>query len=179
MNSERKGDWIQTHMGIKFWPLDPRVEEIHIKDIAHALSLTCRFNGHCKKFYSVAEHSVHCSRVIDNDLKLPALLHDGSEAYINDVSRPIKPYLENYREIESGITKVIGEKYNISDEKWQLVKPIDHAMLATEALQVFERGVLGWAWDPREFALNLEIKFWTPEEAESEFLKQFNQLYYE
>ena len=54
-------DWIQTYSGKKFYPLDPRPEDIDIRDIAHALSLNCRFNGHCRCFYSVAEHSVGVS----------------------------------------------------------------------------------------------------------------------
>lgn len=59
----RKGDWIQTVTGRPFWPLDPRAEEMDIRDIAHSLSMQCRFGGHCHRFYSVAEHSVWCSLV--------------------------------------------------------------------------------------------------------------------
>ena len=56
---ERRGDWMQTHSGLRFYPLDPRPEDIRIEDIAHALPMICRFNGHCSRFYSVAEHSLN------------------------------------------------------------------------------------------------------------------------
>lgn len=59
--TERAGDWMQTFTGRQFWPMDPRPEDLDILDIAHALSLLCRFGGHCQRFYSVAEHSVHVS----------------------------------------------------------------------------------------------------------------------
>ena len=60
--SARKGDWMQTYTGRQFWPIDPRANEVHIEDIAHALSMMCRYNGHCRTFYSVAEHSVLVSQ---------------------------------------------------------------------------------------------------------------------
>ena len=56
--SERGGDWMQTYSGFQFWPLDPRPEEIHVIDIAHSLANQCRYAGHCREFYSVAQHSV-------------------------------------------------------------------------------------------------------------------------
>ena len=94
--------WIQTHLGIQFIVLEPRFENIHIGDIAHALSMNCRFNGHCKDFYSVAEHSVHVSRILDDDpnLALWGLLHDASEAYITDLPRPVKNAMPQFEEIE-------------------------------------------------------------------------------
>jgi len=66
MDLQRNGDWIQTFSGLQFWPLDPRPDEINIEDIAHALSLQCRFGGHCNRFYSVADHSIHVSMLVEN-----------------------------------------------------------------------------------------------------------------
>jgi len=116
--TERKGDWIQTFpCGIQFWTLDPRPEEVRLADIAHALSLQCRYGGHCREHYSVAEHSVRVSEAlvigdnlrgatmlvwkyiwdsepskhqIDAALRLAALMHDASEAYFMDFPRPVK-----------------------------------------------------------------------------------------
>lgn len=82
--------WIQTFLGKPFWPLSPRPEDIDIRDIAHALAMTCRFTGHSQKFYSVAEHSVRVSRIVPAQFALHGLLHDASEAYLCDLSRPIK-----------------------------------------------------------------------------------------
>lgn len=82
--------WIQTFTGKKF-PLDkPDPALIDIEGIAHALSLLCRFNGHCTRFCSVAEHSVHVAREIDLDLAMEGLLHDAAEAYLGDVHSPLK-----------------------------------------------------------------------------------------
>jgi hypothetical protein len=95
----RKGDWIQTFTGKQFWPLDPRPDEVYIEDIAHALGNICRFNGHCLRFYSVAEHCFHVSHKVVPGLALMGLLHDAAEAYVCDVVRPVKPYLKEYKKI--------------------------------------------------------------------------------
>src|SRR6266700_4788978 len=102
-----RGDWIQTAMGRKFWPMDPRSGEVFIDDIAHALSMLCRFGGHCIRFYSVAEHSVLLSRVAEPRFKLWALLHDASEAYLADVPRPVKPALVGYKDAEERVQRAI------------------------------------------------------------------------
>ncbi|MBF0612521.1 MAG: hypothetical protein HQL55_15470, partial [Magnetococcales bacterium] len=78
-------NWIQTFTGRQFWPLAPVLEHIHVQDIAHALSLLCRFNGHCQKFYSVAEHSLHVATILPPELAGWGLLHDASEAYLADL----------------------------------------------------------------------------------------------
>src|SRR5579885_2784587 len=90
----RHGDWIQTYCGVAFYPLDPRPEEILIEDIAHALSMLCRFTGHVKRFYSVAQHCVYVSHRCDPKDALWGLLHDAAEAYLNDISRPVKSLRE-------------------------------------------------------------------------------------
>ena len=82
MNVARRGGWIQTYTGRQFWPLDPRIEDIDIHDIAHALSHQCRYSGHCLRFYSVAEHSVLLSHHVAGEHMLWALLHDAWEAYL-------------------------------------------------------------------------------------------------
>jgi 5'-deoxynucleotidase YfbR-like HD superfamily hydrolase len=104
--------WIQTYSGIKMHPLSPTEEEISIEDIAHALSNLCRFTGHCNKFYSVAQHSVLVSVYSPRDYAMWGLLHDASEAYLNDIARPIKISDEynTYRKIEENLMKVIAKK---------------------------------------------------------------------
>lgn len=94
----RIGDWIKTVTGRKFYPLDPRFQEVNIEDVAHALSMKVRFNGHVQRYYSVAQHSVHVSRILERwhpkrrDLAMWGLLHDAAEAYLADIPRPMKPY---------------------------------------------------------------------------------------
>lgn len=85
--------WIQTHTGKRFEFIDPQPDHICIDDIAHALSNKCRFNGHTKEFYSVAQHSILVSEQCETDdirIKMLALLHDAAEAYMPDFAAPIK-----------------------------------------------------------------------------------------
>lgn len=138
-STERKGSWLQTYTGTKYWPLDPRAEEVNIEDIAHALSNVCRYAGHTSRFYSVAEHSVLVSKLVAPELALQGLLHDATEAYILDVPRPLKPYLTNYAEIEELNWKVIAEKFNVDVEMHPSVKHADNAILVKE-MSVLMRG---------------------------------------
>lgn len=128
----RKTDWIQTISGRKFWPLEPAVEDVDIGDIAHALSLKCRFSGHCKKFYSVAEHSVHVACSVGHENALWGLLHDATEAYLPDIARPIKPFIVGFKEIEDRLMGVIAKRFDLKGEMPNEVKEMDLRMLATE-----------------------------------------------
>lgn len=97
--------YILTYKRKEFYPLEPKVEDIDIEDIAHALSLLCRANGHFKHFYSVGLHSLNCAkeaqaRGYSERVMLGCLLHDGSEAYLADITRPVKRHLQKYLEIE-------------------------------------------------------------------------------
>ena len=143
MNHTRKGNYLQTHAGINFYPLDPRKEEVYILDIAHALSLQCRFNGFCNEFYSIAQHSILCAEYLkqkynDSALAFAGLLHDAAEAYCCDIPKPLKPFLTGYEEIEMRVHEVIMEKYvidyTLTDYKfWTKIKEADNVMLATES----------------------------------------------
>jgi len=175
----RKGDWIQTYMGIHMYPFDPIADEICIEDIAHSLSLICRYGGHCEQFYSVAEHSVLCSQYCNEKLRFPALMHDASEAYIADICRPVKRSMPQYQEIERMLMTAIGEKFHIAYEDFDAVKEIDDIILATEAVQVFRGGICSWTWNPEKTALPIKLMFLSPKDAEKIFLDRFKQLQYE
>ena len=130
----RKGDWILTYSGIEFWPLDPRPEDVRIEDIAHALSMQCRFAGHCDRFYSVAEHSIRVADLVPREDKLWALLHDASEAYLVDLPRPIKRHSEigkHYRIAEDVVMEVIARKFGLPPEPMSIQRA-DKAMLCVE-----------------------------------------------
>ena len=109
-------DYITTYTKTHFYPLSPRKEDIHIEDIAHALSLMTRANGHFPEFYSVAQHCVHCSREAmarggsPREVML-CLLHDAAEAYMADVTRPVKKAVKGYSEAEARLLGMICEKY--------------------------------------------------------------------
>jgi hypothetical protein len=130
MNNPLDEHWILTHTGRKFHYLDPKPEEICIEDIIHHLSLLCRFTGACHNFYSVAEHSIRVSRIVPKELRLSALLHDAAEAYLNDISRPVK-YSHKLDETEHKILDVIAKKFNIEPHHPE-VKKADDILLATE-----------------------------------------------
>lgn len=110
-------DWIQTYTGKKFFPLDPDPELICIEDIAHSLAMQCRYNGHTRRFYSVAQHSVILASKFfkSHDLRFAALLHDASEAYLSDVPLPIKhlPQFTFYREAEDRLQRMIFAKFEV------------------------------------------------------------------
>ena len=110
--------YILTHTGIKFDLQNPTADMICLEDIAHALSNICRFTGHSKHFYSVAEHSIKCASVAmrlgrDKYLQRAVFLHDAHEAYIGDVSRPLKLFLRDYREIEEKLQLLVSARFDL------------------------------------------------------------------
>lgn len=126
-------DCIRTVSGIYINVFNPSPEMICIEDIAHSLSYQCRFGGHLPKFYSVAQHSLNCSYLIeDEELKLAALLHDASEAYLMDIPRPIKRGLSNYKEIENNLMELIAAKFGFSYPLHTKIKEVDEIMLELE-----------------------------------------------
>lgn len=171
----RNGSWMQTYTGKKFWPLDPRPEEICIEDIAHALSLLCRYGGHCLRFYSVAEHSLHVSSLCSQENKLWALLHDAAEAYLVDIPRPIKQYLPKYEQIENKLIVAIGDKFGLpSFDIPEEVKRVDNGMLICERDQIMSTPP--GDWNVEDIGLNVKIECYSPEVAESLFLMEFEFL---
>lgn len=124
---------IRTVSGIYVNVFEPTPEMICIEDIAHALSNQCRFGGHLPSFYSVAQHSLNCSYLVeDKKLKLAALLHDASEAYLLDIPSPVKKGLSNYKEIEDRLMKVIADKFGFAYPLHPDVKKVDELMLHVE-----------------------------------------------
>lgn len=132
-------NYITTYKKVHFTPLEPRSEDILIEDIAHALSLMSRANGHFPAFHSVAQHCIECcqealERKLGSRVALACLLHDASEAYLADITRPVKQHLSQYRSIEKGLLCAIYNKYlnGITSEEQRLVKEIDDTLLYYE-----------------------------------------------
>ncbi len=176
-NEER---WMQTFTG-KVFPLenfDPAA--IDIEDIAHALGMLCRFNGQCKTFYSVAEHSVHVSHEIKPDLALLGLMHDAAEAYLGDVPTPLKKSMPEFEHIEDKLMKLIGDKFGFEwPEKGTVeeveLKRADKQLLADEKQVVMGPEPKPW---PGIFEVKNpdRIQCWSPGEAKGQFLKRFKEL---
>lgn len=174
-----RGKWIQTFSGKQFYALDPQPDDICIEDIAHALSRMCRYAGHCNKFYSVAEHSFLVAENLAPEYQLAGLLHDASEAYLVDIPRPFKSYLGNYYELEEKIMDAIYAKYAITHGFHDEVKKVDNAILIDERHQnLSTHGASDeeWCGIPGIQGMGIQLKFWTPDEAEQQFLAFFDAL---
>ncbi len=133
-------NYILTYTKIKFFPLEPVKEGIIIEDIAHSLSLMTRANGHCSHFYSVAQHSIQCykeakSRGYSERVQLGCLLHDASESYISDLTRPVKCNLPEYSCIEAKLQSIIYDRFGLGDlshEERKQIEDVDDTLLHYE-----------------------------------------------
>lgn len=174
-NDKRRGDWTQTYMGVQFWPLDPRVDEILLEDIAHSLSKICRYNGHSVDHYSVAEHSVLVSRHVRPENRLQALLHDAPEAYLGDIIRPVKRFISEFGEHEDRLINLIGPKFGFNPNFTDDVMRVDNAILADEKLVLF-RHDLPWYLPEPPLGIADDIKCLTAKQAKRLFLKTYYEL---
>jgi len=171
MKSNRKGRFMTTYTGIRFWPLDPREDEIDIRDIAHSLSLQCRFNGHIKKFYSVGEHSIRVASECKEENRLCGLLHDASEAYLCDIPTPLKMEMPDYLKYEKQLQDMIYNMYGIKEEP-EDVRWADKVLLVTEMRDLRLNVPLGdFEYKPLKSEI---VEPWTPKIAEQMFLNMFN-----
>lgn len=170
----RKGDWILTFTGRRLWTIDPRVNEISIIDIAHALAMSVRYTGHGVDFYSVAEHSCHLYDNCSKENRLWALMHDGSEGYISDINRPTKPHIAGYKEIEDGLMKVICLRFGLPPVMPAEVMDIDLRICKDEMFQNLQGFDMG---GDRIKALGVDLQYWDPRRAEREFLDRFYTEY--
>lgn len=165
-------DFIVTASGGRFSFADIMDNEVKIEDVASALSKMCRFGGHCPEFYSVAQHSVIVSHLVPHAHALSALLHDATEAYVQDVVRPVKRQLPEYSLLESKVAELINATFDVWTEH-PSVKVADNQALYAEAMNFFG-SVEGWQLD--EFAIDLSIDVWEPRTAETMFLHRFAEL---
>jgi len=176
---KRVGNWMQTFSGRQFWPMDPKPEDVCILDIANSLGKICRYNGHCKKFYSVAEHSYYVSKYVEPQNALWGLLHDASEAYMCDLIRPLKnePFARSFRLFENKIIEVIAEAFELGSKMIPYeVKLVDNAILADELEK--NNAAPPAPWEGIENTkLNIDFEFWSPEEAPQKFLNRFFEIY--
>lgn len=174
-------DYILTYTKTKFYPLEPIAADIHIEDIAHSLSQMARANGHFEHFYSVAQHSVNCcleakERGLSRKVQLGCLLHDASEAYLADITRPVKKYLTDYLTFEDKLQKVVFNKFGIGDvsaEELEQIKEIDDAMLFYEF-----RELMGEDLQKEIPFISMKHNFLRRdyEEVEREFIHLFEEL---
>lgn len=172
---------ILTHTRVMFDPVHPDAALIDIRDIAHALSMLCRANGHFPIFYSVGQHCVNCmreaaARGYSRRVQLGCLLHDASEAYLADVTRPVKKELPRYLEIEEPLQTLIWEKYlgeALTRDEFVQVFEIDDAILYHEFVVLMDTRL---AADEPMLKSKPEFGFPGFEQTEQEFLSCFREL---
>lgn len=154
--------------------MDPRADEVFIEDIAHALSMQCRYAGHCLDFYSVAEHCVLLSERVQGYNALWALLHDASEAYLVDVPRPVKPFLTGYKPAEEAVMRAVCERFGLPTGMPSEVHWADNAILRDELNQ--NMATPPEEWNIPDKALGVTLQFWTPRAAKTAFMQRFADL---
>lgn len=172
--------WIQTRSGKPFTLLDPDPDSIEIEDIAHALSQLCRFTGHTSSFMSVAQHSVIVASLLDDAERFNGLMHDAPEAYLGDVSRPLRELLPEYLLIENGVWAVMAAKYGLSPTLSAAVKEADNISLMWERRDLLGQPVASWArWVDEETIAKVpstRLDTWSPQQARHAFLDTFHEL---
>jgi 5'-deoxynucleotidase YfbR-like HD superfamily hydrolase len=170
---------IETYSGQMFDILDPQPETIVIEDIAHALSQNCRFTGHTKYVYTVGQHSLLASYLVPDEYRLEALMHDASEAYVADLSRPLKhftPVGPVYFPIEENIMQAIACKFKFNWPMSEAVKRADNLMLYAEKAALLSPMEWPTKWGDSEDAAQIAIIEMSSRAVEKWFLERFNKL---
>ena len=171
------GPTILLRSGNYFDLQDPSASRFEVTDIAHALSNICRFTGHTKQFYSVAEHSVLCSYLVPHEDRMIALMHDAAEAFIGDVSPPLKKLLPDYKAIERGVEEHVFSTLGLPYPFPASVKKADRIMLHLEQSQLMHNE---HRWEGTEDGGSLPagqyLRCCTPAVAMSEFMARFYKL---
>lgn len=172
-----------TYTGKVIYVMDPNPDDICIEDIAHALSNTCRYSGHCRQFYSVAEHCVNVSYMVPKEYALLGLLHDSAEAYLTDIPRPFKREIPGYESIEDKVLRAILKSFNIPfTDLPKEVKVADNCILGIEQYYL----IPDTSYWPHMYDANFIDDFEetypqitiskVPELAEEAYLKRFEEL---
>lgn len=169
-------DAIYTYTGKWVQPLNPDPETFCIEDIAHSLAAQCRFTGHTTEFYSVAQHSVLVSYIVDREFALEGLMHDASEAYLSDIARPVKrngEFGRIYMEVEEALMQAISNRFKLRFPVPKEVKDADGAMLGAEMRDLMPTLVDAYF---NEGVAKQKVVPWSPKEAERHFLSRYSTL---
>lgn len=193
-NTRERG-WMQTYSGRRFYPLEPKAADVELVDVAHGLAMTCRYGGQCRVFYSVAEHCVLVSEIVEQHarnaghhpdevrhLAQLALMHDSAEAYIGDMIRPLKHQAEmaEFRRAEVAIELVIAEAFHLrwTPEAHQIIKRIDDRILVDEItyLMADPSAYLETPLLREQSPLGAQLRCLSPAEAQREFMTRWKEL---
>lgn len=182
---ETRGPWIQLVNGQPFYPFAPNFEVVTIEVIAHALAYQCRYGGHAKKFYSVAEHCVLLARYIRKQIEAglfpelvtlqeqnafirETLLHDRDEAVFVDIQRPIKHSLPGYQTLGKIAADGLADQFCVPRTDNPFIKEIDRRICGDEYRQILNPCIEPWGMDIAP--LGVTIHGWEPHVAKAIFL---------
>lgn len=175
--------WIQTYTRKKF-PLErPAPGDVWVEDIAHALSMSCRFGGHTNRFYSVAEHCVLMAMYARSrhglELAFECLLHDADEAYLIDLPKPVKNLCPDYQKLEGSVRSAIVARFmlSLSDHTKAKVKELDNRILITERDVLLGGAIEPWVNEPEPLPTLLPC--WDWQTAKRKFLEMYAKLRHE
>lgn len=171
---------ITTYTGKSFDPTAPDASVFDVRDIAHALSLTCRGNGHVKTFFSVGQHCINCAREAElrgysPRIALACLLHDASEAYMSDVPRPFKAAMPEYVQAEEKILDLIYERFlgsTLNEEEHKIIKTIDDDMLYYDMEELLNVKMAG---EPPQLKISLDYTVVPFEQVERTYLELYEK----
>src|ERR1035437_334287 len=174
-NIPKKNEFMITFSGIEFHMFNPKECEINIIDIAHSLSMSCRYNGHCSVFYSVAQHLLIGSELIKQQFKKEYFGHDFAETYTGDLISPIKRKSPEFYKMEAKIEKVIAKKFDLIFPMPKEVKEMDNLMLRMELsyLTKYNKYNEEFPISKKDFMKMIDK---TPTQVEKEFLNRFKIL---
>lgn len=168
--------WIETYSGRKVTPWALLPADVDVRDVAHALSLQCRFNGHCPSFYSVAQHCVLVSLLVPPEDALWGLLHDASEAYLSDIPSPVKrsPAFTEYRLLERAVMRAVVDAFSLPWPEPSTVHLADRRILLSEQRDLL-KSFPPWYTDCYPYPEPV-TPGWRPKYAERRFLARFKEL---
>lgn len=196
MSADSRGPWIKTFTGKRFHLLDPRPDEVDIESIAHALAVKCRYAGQCKGFYSVAEHCIIGSNLIEDPFKLSFLLHELSEVFLPDVTSPLKPFVkahlawdDPYKRPDSwavlealhtnAMLQALGLPTTSATVTTRAVKDMDRRLFNYEAFHIIEGPFPEDYWlvaQGEPIPLQWPPHCWSWDTAEKRFLERYKEL---
>ncbi len=179
----RTAKFVETYTGRKFYPTLADPGAFSVIDIAHALSNQCRYSGHTRDFYSVAQHSCLLTGYALEVMKatpdeaLQVLMHDGPEGYLVDIARPVKQYMPEYKgwdtSIDKAMRKWLGWEHAAEPD---YLHEIDGRIVADERAALMSKSGNDWG---RIDPLGVQIDYWGPREAEEQFLMRYAGLHIE
>lgn len=172
-----RGMYVSTYSGHRFYVDECNIDEIPLFDIAHALSMNCRYNGHSERFYSVAEHSVLVSMLVPPEDAKWGLMHDVTEAFVPDVPRPFKHLITGFKEFENVLAEKMALYYDLPWPEPESVKYIDKHIVGSEARVIFPEPP-DWVDFYDDVCPHDLIKGLPPNKACRLFMDRYEELFY-